>query len=309
MSVQHVAAVNVSGADHSCWNGLIGTTPDLADDGMVVLGEVTWDNAIHYHEKLVKQPLQEMFDHAGEEQDDRTLLRYRHAIGIVFHENTHLLAAAGTDRKSSQSIYQVSPAIKAIDEGVREAFSHSNLDPYIDELQLEQVAPRIKDVVCPSKYPRFTPATVALAHQLGRRSGLGSNEALRRLAIVTPSALWPAAAHLLFEANGLHRVVPDRAALVARSEIEAAMKRQFARLADVGDGLLLTTRAKSVMVGNDAFAAGQRVTDRLRRQYGDVPVLDGVVPLHSAHKLASGNRGERDTSAPTDRGRTPEAGR
>jgi hypothetical protein len=307
MRVQHLAAVNVSGADKSCWNGRIGpTTP--GEDGWVVLGDTTWDNTILYHERVV-QRLREMFDNQGVPQDAETRMRYRHAIGIVFHENAHLLAAHGTDHQSSMSIYQVSPAIKALDEGTREAYTHTNLDRYIDELHLDEIVPGIKDVAYPSKYPVFTPGTQSLAHELGKLTGLGDNETLRRLVVVTPAQQWPVAARLVFEGNDLDRLVPDRAGLIARSEIEAAMKRQFARLGTLTDGPLLSTQAKSVMVGNYAYAAGQRAAHKIRQQYGGAPgvALSGVTPLHTAHRLTSTGRPPTTNHTPTER--SPETGR
>jgi hypothetical protein len=296
MRFQHVAAVNISGAGKSCWSGRLGDTSTVeAEAGWVVLGIAPEDNSLLYHKDLVLRPLQDMFEHQGQELDERTLLRYRHALAIVLHENTHLLAPAGADVAKSHALMRASSAVNAYTEAVKEAYSHGNLDRYILELQLDKVAPGIENVVTAAKYPNYTPAGQAMAHGLGRLSGLGSDEVLRRLAVVTPSALWAETATMTFRSNDLHHLLSGRDASVARFEIESAMKRQFARLEDIKEGPLISLRGKSFAVGRQAFKAGEAVCDRIRQQYG-VPAgkaLSGVAPLRTAQAPASGDRAER----------------
>ncbi|NUR99420.1 MAG: hypothetical protein HOV67_29705, partial [Kribbellaceae bacterium] len=146
MRMQHLAAINVTGADHSSWNGKYEVQPyKLTDDGKVVLGSAGWDHTIRYDEARVLRPLRDMFRYAGQRVDDATLLRYREALAIVYHENLHLLAGPGTEHADAKQDFRID-AVRALEEGVTESYGHETLDDYIDELQLDLGAPGIKNV-------------------------------------------------------------------------------------------------------------------------------------------------------------------
>lgn len=317
MARQHHAAVNVTGADHSGWSGDLGETRKVENE--VILGTVTWEHALLYDSERVQKPLREMFEHQGETQDDKTLLRYRNALKTVFHENSHLLAGPGTEHRDAMGPIQ-QPALGALEEGITEAYSFRNLDSYIDELQLDQVAPGIKNVVGRSSYPEFMPAAQALARNLGEVSKLGTDEVLRRMNVVNAVEKWPVAADIAFEANNLHEVVPSAEVAGAKARIRAAMQGHFGNLEDIKPGAL-GERVQSANLGFRAFAAGQAEAQSIWQQFAapqqqaaqvqaqkqtqapgrSVEPQDkamtlmtwGVAPLRSAHQLQAGNRGER----------------
>jgi hypothetical protein len=318
MARQHHAAVNVTGADHSSWSGDLGET--LKVENGVILGTATWEHAILYDSERVQKPLKEMFEHQGEKQDDKTLLRYRNAMKTVFHENSHLLAGPGTEHRDAMGPFQ-QPAVRALEEGITEAYSFRNLDSYIDELQLDQVAPGIKNVVGRSSYPKFTPAAQALAHNLGEVSKLGASEVLRRMNVVNAAEKWPIATDIVFEANNLHEVVPSAEVAGAKARIQAAMQEHFGNLKDIKPGAL-GERVQSANLGFRAFAAGQAEAQSIGQQFAapqqaaqvkvqaqnqtQAPgrsvepqdkamalMTSGVAPMRSAHQLQADNRGER----------------
>src|SRR5215468_1477831 len=98
MREQARSAVRVSGAHHSSWNGRIGVAPPERK----VRGAVTWNEDIEYADAKVTEPLKEMFGNARVyNQDAETLQWYREAVKTVFHENTHLLAAEGTNHRDA----------------------------------------------------------------------------------------------------------------------------------------------------------------------------------------------------------------
>jgi hypothetical protein len=268
-----------------------------------------------------------MFEHQGETQDDKTLLRYRNALKTVFHENSHLLAGPGTEHRDAMGPIQ-QPALQALEEGITEAYSFRNLDRYIDELQLDQVAPGIKNVVGRSTHPEVMPAAQALARNLGEVSKLGTNEVLRRMNVVNAVEKWPVAADIAFEANNLHEVVPSAEVAGAKARIMAAMQEHFGNLKDIEPGAL-GERVQSANLGFRAFAAGQAEAQSIGQQFAALQqaaqvkvqaqnqtqapgrsvepqdkatalMTSGVAPLRSAHQLQPGNRGERGS------GGTPE---
>ncbi|GAA1576137.1 hypothetical protein [Kribbella karoonensis] len=92
MAEQAGAAVRVSGADHSSWNGRVA----VAAPERKVRGAVTWNNTIEYADEKTTAPLKEMFANARVHNQDRAeLVGYRDAMRIVLHVNVHLLSSEG----------------------------------------------------------------------------------------------------------------------------------------------------------------------------------------------------------------------
>ncbi len=141
MVAQARAAVKVLGAHHSSWNKSYELL--AADDKR--RGLVRWDHTIEYHPQHVVAVLQDMFDRAGQRHDEETLRQYREALRVVFHENIHLLTAAGTSYGMAVDAYQ-EPSNKVLEEATTELATQEALDEYIDELDLEAIAPGITDV-------------------------------------------------------------------------------------------------------------------------------------------------------------------
>ena len=259
MRLQHVGAVNVSGADHSSWNGTWEVQPyKLTDDGLQVLGSAGWDHVIRYDEERVLRPLRQMFLHAGQLQDDATLLRYREALAVVYHENLHLLAGRGTEHADAEQDFRIA-AVRALEEGVTESYGHETLDDYVDEFQLDLVAPGIKNVVGFPAYERFTPAAETLAYELGGLDNADRLEMLRRMAIVNATGKWSVATGVIADRYGLGdpRFAQERG--IAERRITNAMWQHFGKLPDLSGLGSHLVFSRSCAIGRNAFEEGRAV--------------------------------------------------
>ncbi|GAB3939697.1 hypothetical protein GCM10029976_056330 [Kribbella albertanoniae] len=226
MAEQARAAVRVSGAHHSSWNGKVGAT----DPNEKIRGSVGWDHTINYSDELVTVPLKDMFENSRVyNQDPATLRSYREAVKTVHHENTHALAAEGTEHVDGQAAYQNS-AERALEEGITEVHSYDNLNEYIDELGLEEIAPGIKSAEAQPSYDHYTPAARRFTEGIGRNAGVEPSEVVRRLAVVNPAEKFRTAAEVLYENSDLPGKIPEQEREAAIGRIEAAMKPSFSDL-------------------------------------------------------------------------------
>jgi hypothetical protein len=291
MDVQHIAAVNVIGADHSSWNGVVlPDDPVSTKEGETTLGIATWDHEIGYNDELVKKPLREMYLRRGQVLDDATVLRIRTALDVMFHENLHLLAAKGTDHRDAKGAFQNLPGVKAFEEGATALGSHIFLDDYIDELQLLRICPQLKTVVGQLFYPKYSPATQAFTAELGTISELGHNEVLRQVNAVNAAGKFPIATDIVMRKHGLHDLVPWGRIKFVRDDIEIAMLSQFARLETLDAKPANTLRARSREIGRRAFDEGSQVAFEIREQYLRI---GGFWQPLAPRSLDAGNRGER----------------
>ncbi|MFD7153716.1 hypothetical protein ACFV9C_03910 [Kribbella sp. NPDC059898] len=224
MAEQHRAAVRVSGAHHLSWNGrLAGAAPERK-----VKGVARWDHTIEYADDTVNTPLKDMFANARVyNQDPETLQSYREAVKTVLHENTHLLAAEGSEHGDAEQAFR-NPSVRALEEGITEVYSHTELDQHIDDLGLEDIAPGISSADAKPSYKQFTPAAGRFAETIGRRSGLESGDVVNRLAVVNAEQKFRVAAELVYDNSNLPELVPDQERPAAIGRIEAAMKPAFA---------------------------------------------------------------------------------
>jgi hypothetical protein len=189
MREQAHAAVRVSGAHHSSWNGRFGAPIARQSD---LGGTANWDNSISYNPRHVDERLQEMFRNARVHLQDKADLRgFRDALRVVLHENVHLLASEGREYSQSYAAMATGAGVRPFEEGVTELYSHQRLDDYIDELGIDQIAPGIKDVKSPQVYKDFTPAVEGFAETIDRRSGVQRDELIGRHAL--PAQATPAA--------------------------------------------------------------------------------------------------------------------
>ncbi|GAB2665506.1 hypothetical protein [Kribbella swartbergensis] len=305
MAEQARSAVRVSGAHHSSWNGRVG----VAAPERKVRGAVAWDHTIEYSNEKVTAPLKEMFANARVyNQDAETLRSYREAVKTVFHENTHLLAAEGTEHKDGKAAYQ-DPSVRALEEGVTEVYSYDNLNRYIDDLGLDEVAPGIRTADANPSYSQFTPAARRFTEAIGRDSGLDSEEVVRRLAVVNPDQKFRVAAELLYDNSELPGMVPDQEREAAVRRIEAAMKPAFAgidNLSRTDDG---TLRRQSAKAGAAAARAGQDEIRNLRQQWSmpapEQQVQRGVGPEQSRTSQPGQSRAEEQLVSGAAAGRLP----
>ncbi|GAA1134961.1 hypothetical protein GCM10009630_37070 [Kribbella jejuensis] len=259
MRVQHLAAINVTGADHSSWNGTYDVQPyELTDDGKLVLGSAGWDHTIRYDEERVLRPLREMFRYAGQQVDDATLLRYREALAVVYHENLHLLAGPGTEHADAQQDFRID-AVRAFEEGVTESYGHETLDDYIDELQLDLVAPGIKNVIGLMAYERFTPAAETLAYELGTLDEADRLEILRRMVVVNATGKWTVAAGIIADRYGLGAPHFATERVIAERRITNAMWKHFGKLPGLSIVASHQLFSRSAAVGHQAFEEAREI--------------------------------------------------
>lgn len=272
MDQQHHAAVEITGAHHSNWNGKIGPTRKVEKG--VILGTASWDSGVLYDDKRVTEPLKDMFEHKGVQQEPAKVLAYRNALKTVLHENSHMVSAEGTTHADAMKAFQ-QPPVRALEEGVTEAWSYSNLDQYIDKLDLEKIAPGIKEVQGRQSYPQFAPAANALATRISDASGVDSNEVLRRMNAVNAAEKWPIATKLVTDAAGLDKIVPPAQLAEATQRVEQAMQAPFGTLADVSKLPPEQQRPKSAEIGSQAFDAGQKEIAAIKQE---VATTGGLQP-------------------------------
>jgi len=308
------AARVISGAHHSSWNGRLAPMPPNVGDHIAIAG---WDGTLHFDQREIIEPLQEMFDQRGQEHDVRTLMRYRSALRAVLHENAHLLMPVGRriGDPEERAAYHGDASARALVEGGIDAWTLHNLDRFIDVLGLEEIAPRLKSAPEEVKYPHLAAAADALAERLGEVSDLGSDDVLRRLVIEPTDRQWRVVGGLLYEASDL----PDlqrgqRDAAQAKTWFEDAMRPAFVVLRDLPDHPKeprAQARAAEYgrTIGEQAFRAGAERVAVLEQRYrqssqmvvqkalGAVPPLTGV---RRPDPDSLGNRASRPpTNAPT----------
>jgi hypothetical protein len=238
MDRQADAALALSGADHSSWRrGQLGPTRRV--DRGIVLGTADWDGTLRYHYGEVVKPLQEMFARRGQELDPESLVRYRSALLIVLHENAHMMAPPGRDNGDERdSPLSPDAARKALEEGATEAWAVRNLDRYIDELGLEEVAPGIKGVTEISRYQHYMPAADVLAERIGGGPA-GRDELLRQMNCALSDGKWPVAVDAIYRNSELPELVPPGDERRVKREIDQAMLAPF----DVTAPIAVTAKA------------------------------------------------------------------
>lgn len=277
MAAQAGAAVRVSGADHSSWNGRVAVTAPERK----VRGAVTWNNTIEYADEKTTAPLKEMFANARVyNQDPETLQSYREAVKTVFHENTHLLAAAGSNHSDAQQAFQ-DPSVRALEEGITEVHSYDNLNRYIDDLGLEDVAPGISSAEANPSYREYTPAARRFAADIGRQTGLESGDVVRQLAVVNAEQKFRVAAEMMYDNSELPGLVPDQERTAAVSRIEEAMKPSFAGVADLDSSDRQQLRRQSAKAGAASVQAGNAEIMSLKQQWS-MPAPEQQVQRGSA---------------------------
>lgn len=262
MREQANAAVRISGAHHSSWNGRFGAPIDRASK---TGGLAHWDNSISYNPRHVDERLQEMFRNARVHNQDRAeLVGYRDALRVVLHENVHLLASEGREHSQAQGAYNHSPGVHALEEGVTELYSHQRLNDYIDELGIDQIAPGIKDVKSPQVYKDLTPAVEGFADTIERRSGVRRDELIGRMAVVPADQKFRVAAEAMYESSDLPGLMPSSEREQAIGQIAGAMGRSLDRVESMPDG---TTPGARRVVGAEAAGEGYKVISRLKKQW------------------------------------------
>lgn len=264
MARQADTAHSMSGADRSNWNGRYQPINEPN-----VRGRAEWNGTLSLSNKHVVQPLQEMYANAGQQHDVATLKRYRSALKTLLHENGHLLTADGTTHRHGKAQVESQPATKALEEGMTELWAQRNLNRYIEQLGLEQVAPGISDAREARSYTNYTPAAMAIAEGIAEQSGRSPDEVIQRLNNVHAGQKWEVAAGMMCEANGLAAHVPrERQAEVTRN-VARAMREGFEQ--NHPDRL----PENATLAGHSAMASARREVEMYRAMYGGGDLAPG----------------------------------
>ncbi|HEY3004171.1 MAG TPA: hypothetical protein VGJ44_17630 [Kribbellaceae bacterium] len=252
------AAVAISGAHHSSWNG----HQFVVDPREEYSGIARWEGSIGYKDDRVNEPLREMFEYAGHyNQPPETLRSYRNALKTTLHENSHLLTQEGAHYRDGKNAYQTK-AGKALEEGVTEAWSHRHLNEYIDELGLERIAPGISDAEGSEPvYRPFVPAAQSFANAIGRRTGIDGDKVLRQLNVQTVDNKFDHAATLLYDKSPLAQLETRSQRDASIKRIAEAMRPPFERLDALPKDDML--RRQSAVAGAQAERLGSAEVSKL----------------------------------------------
>lgn len=315
---QAEAALAISRAHHSGWNGTVRPLPpELVAEGRT--GAAKWDGTLLFHREEIAETLRRMFREPGREHSPAELEEFRNALRVVLHENMHLLKPRdrGHGDHEERLAYHDDPVVSALEEGATEAWTIRNLDRYIDELGLEEIVPDIKRVTARPKYPHFVAAADELAEHLGEHTELGRDEVLRMIAIEPADRKWRMVSGMVYEHSELSKLgLTSAQRSGAMAEIAAAMKSSYGALTGMPDhpgNPHLQRRAAEVGrdTGTEAWEKGQVALGALIRRYRSGPparlIQDPAIrPLTNTQRLDPGRFGGRTpgtTSTGPDQGR------
>ncbi|TWD80536.1 hypothetical protein FB561_1617 [Kribbella amoyensis] len=225
LAVHADAAIAVSGAGRTAWNG------QVVEAGDGILGLANWDGTLHLDRECILEPLRELYARTGDQQSPEALLRYREALLTVLHEQSHFLGPAGATQEAARLAFR-QPGSRALEEGVAEVWAHRRLDAYLTELGIDQVAPGIERVTAEPSYQAFVPAVELLTADLDQRAGLPPGSTLDQLNRETAEGQWPMVSDLVYRSSQLPSVVPAPQEHEVRLNLEHTLRAGFAALAD-----------------------------------------------------------------------------
>ncbi|TDW22399.1 hypothetical protein [Kribbella kalugense] len=290
MNRQAEAAMAVTGAPASTWSGRYSSrTQQVKIDLGTSVATVTWAGDIEYDAKAVIQPIWLLCRRGGRLEGYR-LDSARDAFRIVFHENLHAVNQLGRTMGQSEAALQ-DPANRALEEGLTELYARRNLNAYLQKLGVAELVPGILTAndYCEGTYPHFVPAVEVLAEGLSRRTGFSENEILRRLVTIDCETRWQVVGDLLFEAEGLHHLVPEADHAGVKDRLTAAMRQPFAQLVDL-DGSIDQIIVASTTAGYDALGSFDREVEALRLEHdrtrGPAQLLDSILERQEHAALA-----------------------
>ncbi|MGY4771079.1 hypothetical protein ACXC9Q_29580 [Kribbella sp. CWNU-51] len=171
-------------------------------------------------------------------------------------------------------------------------------------------------------YKKYLPAAKTLADTIGRNSGLGSDEVVRRMAVVTADQKFRAAAEMIYDGSDLPGLMPSEQRAEAVRRIQAAIGPEFAKVENITATDSAERRRESSLVGAHTAKAAYGVVRDLRNEWsmpapdqqvqtqrsqqapGQAAVaragLTGSKPLSSTTRLSADQHGSR--RAPTTSG-------
>jgi hypothetical protein len=218
------AAIQVSGADQTAWNG------HVVEAGEGILGVAHWDGTLHLDRECILDPLRELYEEPGVRQSDEALIRCREALVTVLHEQSHFLGPAGATQEAARAAFTL-PGGRALEEGVAEAWAQDHLDDYLERLGIDEVAPGISEVRSAPSYQAFVPAVRVLTTDLDRRAGLPRGETLQALNRQTAEGQWQLVVDSAYRSSRLPDLVPPDREAAVRQRLETTLRHSFNALA------------------------------------------------------------------------------
>jgi hypothetical protein len=192
-----------------------------------ILGLAHWDGTLYLDRECILDPLQRMYELAGEEQPIPMLVRYRESLATLLHEQVHFLGPAGASQDAARDAF-TQPGGRQLEEGVAEAWAQDNLDDYLTRLGVDKVAPGIKDVQAGGYYSAFVPAVRRLTTDLEARNDLRPGQVLDVLNRETAAGQFPLLVSLVYNSTRLPELEP--AGADTRRHLEAILRAGLAHL-------------------------------------------------------------------------------
>ncbi|HZX07702.1 hypothetical protein, partial [Kribbella sp.] len=211
----------LAGADQSAWNGYVVSTDSA------ILGLAHWDGTLYLDREAILDPLQHLYEHAGEYRPPPTLLAYRESLATILHEHAHFLGPAGATQEAAREGF-LKPGSRELEEGVTEAWAQDHLDDYINALGIDKVAPGINSVRCGGYYPAFVPAVRDLTADLDTRTDQPSGHTLQSLNRQTAAGQFPMLVDLLYNSTRLPALEPPGSPTHPR--LESILRTAFSHL-------------------------------------------------------------------------------
>lgn len=263
------AAIQVSGADRTAWNG------HIVEAGEGILGVAHWDGTLHLDRECILDPLRELYETPGASRPDEVLIRGREALVTVLHEQSHFLGPTSATQEAARAAFML-PGSRALEEGVAEAWAQDHLDEYVERLGIDKVAPGITQVRSPPSYQAFVPAIRVLATDLDSRAGLPSGETLQALNRQTAEGQWPLIVDSAYRSSRLPELVPPDREPAVRLRLETTLRDSIDALAQ------FESEPRDVAV-TKSLAAGHQTVQRLAEEIATAEaIFQPTEPLSAA---------------------------
>ncbi|MFK4088761.1 hypothetical protein ACI2LF_31895 [Kribbella sp. NPDC020789] len=260
-----------SGAGQSLWNGRLDYT-----DKPNTRGSAASNGQMRLNQKLVVEPLQEMYATRGQPATREQWIARRNALKTVAHEFSHLASPDGythADRLAGMK----KPGTRPLEEGVTEAWSQAALDDLADRVLPPEMAAQIKavrDDRGPHSYPGWEPAARAFADQVGYETGIEGDEVLRQMAKEPRTTKARAAADLLYDASDLPELVPPEQEEAVRQEIADTIDKGFAEIEPLNADTTVDRRVVSAQRGEAIAADAADVVRAAEERYRGGPATE-----------------------------------
>ncbi|TDD62341.1 hypothetical protein E1263_04075 [Kribbella antibiotica] len=263
------AALELSGAQQSAWNGRI-----VESDGDV-LGLAHWDGTLHLDRESILDPVREMYALAGKHHPTPHLARYREAIATILHEHSHFLGPDGATQEAAREGF-IRPGSRQLEEGVAEAWSQAHLNEYLHRLGIEKVAPGIDSFRTNGHYAPYVAAVRMLTSDLESRAALTPGTVLTALNNQTAERQFDVLSTLYYNSTRLPELEPSGPQ--TRLHLDYLLRKHLSTL----DPLVLQPHPQ-------ATARAQAVTQTFLSQlHTEIARAESLYPPHPTHTAFAG---------------------